>query len=112
MGGIGAPWLATVTTAGAQVVVVVVRVTLRTRFTLRTGLWYAILRALCDFFLYCFTTGAGESTTCAPPAPISAPPHVHAHNFAKAMRTDIISDLLLVPQANAPNPPRLRYSAC
>jgi hypothetical protein len=37
MGGIGAPWLAMVTTAGEQVVVVV-RVTLRTRFTLRTGL--------------------------------------------------------------------------
>lgn len=38
MGGKGAPWLATVTTPGVQVVVVVVRTTLRTRFTLRTGL--------------------------------------------------------------------------
>ncbi|CAN1493602.1 hypothetical protein MCEREM21A_00273 [Sphingomonadaceae bacterium] len=34
--GMGVPWLATVTVAGAQVVVTV-RVTLRTRFTLRTG---------------------------------------------------------------------------
>jgi hypothetical protein len=46
------PWLATVTVAGAQVVVTV-RVTLRTRFTLRTGA-YAILRAL-TFFLALWT---------------------------------------------------------
>ena len=32
----GMPWLATVTTVGVQLVVVV-RTTLRTRFTLRTG---------------------------------------------------------------------------
>lgn len=51
MGGIGAPWLATVTTLGAQAVVVVVRTTLRTRFTLRTGVRCAILRALWGFFL-------------------------------------------------------------
>jgi hypothetical protein len=48
MGGIAAPWLATVTVLGAQLVVVVVRVTLRTRFTLRTVLCRAIRRA---FFL-------------------------------------------------------------
>lgn len=48
MGGI-AP-LATVTTVGVQVVVVVVRTTLRTRFTLRTGVLCAILRTLCFFF--------------------------------------------------------------
>ena len=46
----GMPWLATVTTLGVQVVVVVVRTTLRTRFTLRTGALCAILRALCFFF--------------------------------------------------------------
>ena len=50
MGGIGAPWLATVTTLGAQAVVVVVRVTLRTRLILRTGARYATFRAL-TFFL-------------------------------------------------------------
>ncbi len=44
MGGI--PWLATVTTLGVQVDVVVVRTTLRTRFTLRTGVCRAILRTL------------------------------------------------------------------
>jgi len=42
------PWLAIVTVAGAQLVVTV-RVTLRTRLTLRTGAC-AILRAL-TFFL-------------------------------------------------------------
>lgn len=50
MGGIGAPWLATVTTLGVQAVVVVVRTTLRTRFTLRTGVRCAILRTF-TFFL-------------------------------------------------------------
>ena len=45
----GMPWLATVTTLGVQVLVVVVRTTLRTRFTLRTGALWAILRALCFF---------------------------------------------------------------
>jgi hypothetical protein len=47
MGGI--PWLATVTTLGVQLVVVV-RTTLRTRFNLRTGAWRAILRAFTFFF--------------------------------------------------------------
>jgi hypothetical protein len=46
IGGNGAPWLAIVTVLGAQVVVVVVRVILRTRFTLRTGLRRATLRDL------------------------------------------------------------------
>ncbi|WP_373474486.1 hypothetical protein [Sphingorhabdus sp.] len=49
----GMPWLATVTTLGVQVLVVVVRTTLRTRFTFRTGTWCAILRTLC-FFLATF----------------------------------------------------------
>jgi len=34
----GMPWLATVTTVGVHVLAVVVRTTLRTRLTLRTGL--------------------------------------------------------------------------
>jgi hypothetical protein len=53
IGGKGAPWLATVTVLGAQVVVVVVREILRTRFTLRTCERWATLRAryrLCAFF--------------------------------------------------------------
>lgn len=48
----GMPWLATVTTVGVQVDVVVVRTTLRTRLTFRTGVRCAILRTFgCDFFL-------------------------------------------------------------
>ncbi len=86
----GMPWLATVTTVGVQVLVVVVRTTLRTRFILRTGLWYAILRTLCVFFATLWTCAGGVSATCIAPPPISAPPQVQAHNFAKAMRTDII----------------------
>lgn len=46
----GMPWLATVTTPGVQVEVVVVRTTFRTRFTLRTGVLRAILRAFTFFF--------------------------------------------------------------
>jgi hypothetical protein len=77
------------TGCGAQVVVVVVRTTLRTRFTLRTGTWRAILRAL-TFFLATFCTLAGGvSEICTAPPPIKAPPHVQAHNFAKAIFTDI-----------------------
>jgi hypothetical protein len=45
MGGKGALWLATVTVLGAHEVVVVVRVILRTRFTLRTEDRWATLRA-------------------------------------------------------------------
>jgi hypothetical protein len=87
MGGI-AP-LATVTTLGVQVDVVVVRTTLRTRFTLRTGVCRAILRALTFFFATLWTCAGGVSATCIAPPPISAPPQVHAQSFARAMRTDI-----------------------
>ena len=45
----GKPWLATVT-VGVQVVAVTVRITLRTRLTLRTGTLCAILRTFCFFF--------------------------------------------------------------
>jgi hypothetical protein len=31
----------------------------------------------------------GCEATCAAPAPITAPPQVQAHNFAKAILTDI-----------------------
>lgn len=81
------------TGCGAHVVVVV-RMTLRTRFTLRTGAWRAILRAFTFFLALCTLTCAGGwSAICTAPPPISAPPHVHAHSFAKAIRTDIIPDL-------------------
>ena len=90
----GRPWLATVTTLGVQVVVVVVRTTLRTRFTLRTGVLRAILRAFTFFFATLYTCAGGASATCIAPPPMSAPPQVQAQSFAKAMRTDIIPDLL------------------
>jgi hypothetical protein len=87
----GMPWLATVTTVGVQVLVVVVRTTLRTRLTLRTGVRCAILRTLCFFLTTLYTCAGGVSATCIAPPPISAPPQVHAQSFARAMRTDIIS---------------------
>ncbi len=87
----GMPWLATVTTVGVQVDVVVVRTTLRTRLTLPTGVRCAILRALGLCFLTLWTCAGGVSATCIAPPPISAPPQVQAQSFAKAMRTDIIS---------------------
>lgn len=81
------------TGCGMQVVVVV-RTTLRTRLTLRTGAWRAILRAFTFFLALCtFTCAGGWSAICTAPPPIRAPPHVHAHNFAKAIRTDIFPDL-------------------
>lgn len=46
----GMPWLATVTTLGVQLDVVVVRTTLRTRLIFRAGAWRAILRAFVFFF--------------------------------------------------------------
>lgn len=92
----GNPALATVT-VGVQVVVVVVRTTFRTRLTLRTGVWRAILRTLgCFFFTTLWTCAGGVSATCIAPPPIRAPPQVQAHNFARAMRTDIISTFFRV----------------
>jgi hypothetical protein len=87
MGGV--PWPATVTTVGVHVLAVVVRTTLRTRLTLRTGLWCAIFRTLCFFFATLWTCAGGVSATCIAPPPISAPPQVQAQSFARAMRTDI-----------------------
>jgi hypothetical protein len=94
MGGIAPE--ATVTTLGVQVVVVVVRTTLRTRLTLRTGVRCAILRAFTFFLAILCTCAGGVSATVIAPPPISAPPHVQAQSFAKAMRTDIISTFFSV----------------
>lgn len=85
---------ATVTTLGVHVVVVVVRTTLRTRLILRVGACRAIFRAFCFFLATLCTCAGGESATCMAPPPINAPPQVQAHNFAKAIRTDIFSTLL------------------
>jgi len=97
----GMPWVATVSMVGAHVdVVVVVRAIMRTRFTFRTGASCAIRRALGFFFATFCTCAEGVSATCTAPPPISAPPQVQAHNFAKAMRTDIISTFFAPEKQN------------
>ncbi|VWX59628.1 hypothetical protein [Sphingorhabdus sp. 109] len=87
----GAGVWAIVTTDGWQAVVVLVTVRL-VRFILRAGSPFLIARARSGFFFDIFLTygAAGASETCTAPPPISAPPQVQAHNFAKAIRTDII----------------------
>lgn len=75
--GIGAPWLVTVTVAGAQAVWVFV-----TTF-LRTGAWWTVRRTTC--------LAAGRSATWTAPPPMIAPPQAQAHSFAKAIRTDMTS---------------------
>lgn len=94
--GMGEDWVLIVTTWGEQVDVV--RATsLRARLILRTGADLAIWRPRTGLLvlacLYCFTCAGGVSATCTAPPPIMAPPHVQAHNFAKAIRTDIVSSL-------------------
>ncbi|WP_293980254.1 hypothetical protein [Sphingobium sp.] len=46
------------------------------------------------------TAGRALSATCTAPPPMIAPPQVQAHNFAKAIRTDIGSTLVLLPLSN------------
>lgn len=80
--------------------VVVVTVRFTTRFTGR-----ATVRFTTRFFatVTCFTTRGCwmRSVTYTPPPPITAPPQVQAHSFAKAMRTDIVPTL---PVAGVPLP--------
>lgn len=81
--GIGAPCEVTVTTCGWQVVVLVVTTRLRTCATGRTA-------CLVMWRLIDTRSAACVSATCTAPPPMIAPPHAHAHNFAKAIRTDMI----------------------
>jgi hypothetical protein len=81
-------WLATVTTVGAQTVRVVVVTTRRFGFVTdatRTG------RCTTRLVILVLTVRLGVSAICTAPPPITAPPQAHAHNFAKAIRTDISS---------------------
>lgn len=92
--GMGAPWLVTVTTAGAHWAWVVVTV----RRTTRLGAVRATVRRTTRFLVTTFfatcARGLGLlSTTCTAPPPTSAPPQAHAQSFAKAMRTDMIVPL-------------------
>ena len=70
-----------------------VRATLRTRFVLTraTGrtFWPFGARLVAFAFLMMAGRAGGFSVTCTAPPPMIAPPHVQAHNFAKAIRTDI-----------------------
>ncbi len=83
-----------VTTVGWQAVTVLVTVR-RVRLILRAGSPDLTTRARTGCFFDIFLTygAVGASETCTAPPPIKAPPQVQAHNFAKAIRTDIISSL-------------------
>jgi hypothetical protein len=82
----GAP-PATVTTEGRQLVVVVV--TVRTRFTLRAGAWRAMRRGFTLWAAFFTCAARGGSVTVTAPPPMIAPPHVQAHSFARAILTDM-----------------------
>lgn len=77
--------LAIRTTVGAQVVRVVVTRRTRGRDTAASWGWATRLTRT----RLVFAVRAGRSATCTAPPPIRAPPHAHAHNLAKAIRTDI-----------------------
>lgn len=51
------------------------------------------------------------SAICTAPPPIIAPPHVQAHNFAKAIRTDILTTLFFQRAAKKQALPRLQSRA-
>jgi hypothetical protein len=82
--GIGAPCEVTVTTCGWHVVVRVV-------VTTRLRAW-ATGRTACLMMCRLIDTrsAACVSATWTAPPPMMAPPQAHAHNFAKAIRTDMI----------------------
>lgn len=87
IGGMGSGVVVVVTVALPQVV------TVRTtrRLTLRTGAWRACART--GAFTRCVGAWCGRSAIWTAPPPTIAPPHAHAHNLAKAIRTDIATTL-------------------
>lgn len=97
--GMGAAGVATVTTLGVQATVLTER---------RTSFVGALVEALLAFVMA--GRGADSATWTAPP-PMIAPPQAHAHNFAKAIRTDIFRHFRCCPcDRQAPLPLRTRYS--
>jgi hypothetical protein len=85
--GTGAAF-ATVTTVGAHVwrVVVTTRRTRDRGAAAICGRATRLTRTRLVFAVLC-----GRSAICTAPPPIRAPPHAHAHNFARAILTDISS---------------------
>lgn len=86
--GTGAAWLATVTTVGAQTVLV--RVTMR--LTIRFGAGRAATRLVMARFViarFVISRFCDDSATCTAPPPMTAPPQAHAHSFANAIFTDM-----------------------
>jgi len=106
--GIGVGWVVTVTTLGSHDGASAGIVTRRTRLVWRTGVaatlrWRSGLVCL----TWCGTapSARGVSATCTAPPPISAPPAAQAHNFAKAMRTDIVSLSVAIDRRDEPADP-------
>lgn len=87
IGGMGSGVVVVVTVALPQVVTV--RAT--RRLTLRTGAWRACART--GAFTRCVGAWCGRSAMWTAPPPTIAPPQAHAHNLAKAIRTDIATTL-------------------
>lgn len=86
--GTGSAWLATVTTVGAQTVLV--RVTMR--LTIRRGAGRAATRFVMTRLViarFVISRCWDDSATCTAPPPMTAPPQAHAHNFANAIFTDM-----------------------
>jgi len=78
--------LATVTMAGAQAVVRVVT-TRRMRGRATAPIWRGTTRLV---IVLVWIARFGRSATWTAPPPMIAPPQAHAHNLAKAIRTDIL----------------------
>jgi hypothetical protein len=93
----GAAGVATVTTLGVQATVLAER---RTSF----------VGALAEALLALVMAGRGEdSATWTAPPPMIAPPQAHAHNFAKAIRTDIFQHFLVVAPCDRQAPPTVTH---
>lgn len=85
--GTGAPWLVMVTTAGGQLV----RVCVTTRRIREAGRLTVVCTTRRTCVTWALRTVWTRSVTCTAPPPIMAPPQAHAHNFAMAIRTDMLS---------------------
>ncbi len=101
--GIGADWLATVTTAGGQVAVVRVttRRTVRWRET-RCTARFVTARLVIARLVICRC--GDDSATCTAPPPMIAPPHAQAQSFASAIFTDM-------PSQSSPSPKPWPFAA-